>query len=298
MQNRVFNATDVLIHRQPVVHVFVGHAIGAIGARKVRVVPRRIHEGIHGVGFALRGPAAFGTGAIHEIGALVQRVTRTIGHAIFGQHHRQIFVRHRHITTRVAMNQRNRCAPITLARDAPIAQAIQHLLFAQPLGGQIGGYRVHGGAISQVIVFIGVFANAVLLVGIPFLPCIGAEGFAFDIDHGFDRQVVLPGKMKITFVMRRHGHHRAFAITHQHIVTDPHFNFFAGQRMLDEDAGGHALLVHGRHIGFHHRAAFAFVDKGGELGVALRRACSERMLCGYSDEGHPHDGVSAGGEHP
>jgi hypothetical protein len=55
---------------------------------------------------------------------------------------------------------------------------------------------------------------------------------AFDGDHLFDRQAVLLGESEVALVVRRHGHHRAFAVAHQHVVADPDFDLLAGQRMV------------------------------------------------------------------
>ena len=53
MQNRMFDAADVLVHRQPVLcGCLVHHAGGASRADVARVIPARFHEGIHGVGLA------------------------------------------------------------------------------------------------------------------------------------------------------------------------------------------------------------------------------------------------------
>ena len=98
--------------------------------------------------------------------------------------------------------------------------------------------------------------------------------------------------------MRRHGHHRAFAVTHQHIVADPYRHLFAGQRMGDFQAGVHALLFHGGDVGFGHAAVFAFFDERGELGIALCGARRQRMFRRHGDKGHAHDGVGAGGVDP
>ncbi len=150
----------------------------------------------------------------------------------------------------------------------------------------------------QAVVLAGIHADAALLVGIPVLPAGQRESFALDGDHLFDRQPVLLGELEIAFVVRRHAHHRAVAVAHQHVVADPDLDLFAGQRMVDEYPRRHALLFHGRHVGFHHRAVLAFVDEGGELRVALRGMGRQRMLGGDGAEGHAHDGVGAGGEHP
>ena len=56
MQNCVLDAADILIDRQPVIGLrTIDHAIGIVRAGEARVVPRGLHKGVEGVGFALAG---------------------------------------------------------------------------------------------------------------------------------------------------------------------------------------------------------------------------------------------------
>ncbi len=137
------------------------------------------------------------------------------------------------------------------------------------------------------------------LVRIPLGPGFVAERrFAVDGDDLLDRQVVLQGEGEIALVVRRHGHHGAVAVAHQHVVADPDFDLFAGQRMGDVDAGGHALLFHRRDVGFGDAALLAFLDESGQFGIVLRGAGGQRMFGSNGNEGDAHDGVGAGGENP
>ena len=68
--------------------------------------------------------------------------------------------------------------------------------------------------------------------------------------------------------------------------------------MHDGQSGRPAFLVHGRHVGFHHRAVLALFDEGSQFGVVARGMRGQRMLGGHGAEGDAHDGVGAGGEHP
>ena len=227
----MLDAADVLVDRHPVVGALVDHGFAVVGAGVARVVPGRIDEGVHGVGFAPRRLAAFRAGAIHEIGALVERIAGAVGHAVLRQHHRQVLVGHRHVAAGRAMDDRDRAAPVALARNAPVAQAVEHLLLAEAFGLEVGGDGVDRLRVVQAVVFAGVYADAVFLVGIPFLPGVGAERLARDLDDLLDRQPIFFGEMEIALVMRRHRHHRAFAVAHQHVVADPDLDFLAGQRM-------------------------------------------------------------------
>ncbi len=150
----------------------------------------------------------------------------------------------------------------------------------------------------QAVVFARVHAHAVLFVAIPFLPGRIAEGLILYGDGLLDRQVIFLGKPEVAFVMRRHRHHRAFAVAHQHIVADPYRHLFAGERVGHLDTGVHALLFHGGDVRFGHAALLAFFDECGELGIVLCGLGRQRMLRRHGDEGHAHDGVGARGVHP
>ena len=53
----------------------------------------------------------------------VERIARLVEGDVLGQRHRQVRLRHRHDAAVVAMDDRDRAAPVALARDAPVAQA-------------------------------------------------------------------------------------------------------------------------------------------------------------------------------
>ena len=53
----------------------------------------------------------------------VERIARFVEGDVIGQLHRQVFHRHRHDAALLAMDDRDRAAPIALPRDAPVAQA-------------------------------------------------------------------------------------------------------------------------------------------------------------------------------
>ena len=152
----------------------IDHAGALVGAGKAEVVPGRVDKSVHGVGLAPCRLAALRTRAVHEVGAFRQRIAGAIRHAVLGQHHRQLIVRHRHVAATGTVHDGNRAAPVALARDAPVAQAIEHLLLAQPLRFEVGGDRFNSLMISEAVVFPGVNANTVFAF-IPRLPMVGRE---------------------------------------------------------------------------------------------------------------------------
>jgi hypothetical protein len=169
------------------------------------------------------------------------------------------------------VDDRDRAAPVALARNAPVAQAELHLLVAEALGGEVGGDGVDRGFVAEAVVLAGIDQLAVALSAYHSAQASVAEkGFAADGDDLLDRQAVLLGEGEIALVVRRHGHHGAVAVAHQHVVADPDFDLLAGQRMGDEDAGRHALLFHRRDVGFGDAALLAFLDEGGQFRIVLR----------------------------
>ena len=192
-------------------------------------------------------------------------------------------------------------APVALAADAPVAQAEGGLLLAQALGCQQFGDLVDGGFLAQAVQKLeacaGVDAHAFLLVAVPVGPGGGREGLAFHRHHLLDLQVVLQCKRKVALVVCWHAHHGAVAVAHEHVVADPDLDLRAGERVGDEQAGGHALLFLRGEFGLGGATGLALVDEGSQRGVAQGGVVSQRVLGGHGAEGHAHDGVGARGEH-
>src|SRR5690606_1058846 len=84
--------------------------------------------------------------------------------------------------------------------------------------------------------------------------------------------------------------------THEYVVGDPYRQFFAGQRVLDEQPGGLALFFLGGDISFGYTAALAFIDEGLQRRIVLCGLGGQWMLGGDRDIGRAHQGVGASGE--
>src|SRR5262249_22795817 len=71
-------------------------------------------------------------GALHILPSrmAVERISRFVEGDILGKLNRQILVRHRHHAAFLAVDDRNGAAPVTLARNAPVAQAKLNLALA------------------------------------------------------------------------------------------------------------------------------------------------------------------------
>ena len=142
MQNRMLIATDVLIHRHPVIHAFGHHGRVTVRIAIAHEIPGTVNKGVHRVGFASALNAANRAHHTFVKAFMAQQwVTRAVGHAVQWQHDRQIGLGHRHRAMHRAMDDRNRRAPIALAADAPVAQAKRGFALAQAFGGQRIGDR-------------------------------------------------------------------------------------------------------------------------------------------------------------
>ena len=194
------------------------------------------------------------------------------------------------------MDDRDGAAPVALARDPPVAQPPLHLFFAQFLLCQAGGDGIDRLLVRQAVIGTGIDANAV--VGVFRLPRPGHRVAERVADHRLHRQAVLVRELEIALVVRRHGHHRAFAVAHQHVIADPDGELLARQRVRDVQPRRHAFLFDLRQLGFHGRAALAFLDEGGDFLVLRRCPSGNRMLGGDGAERRAHQRIGARREDP
>ena len=131
MQDRMLDAADILIDRQPVIgdrRIGRGRSVGRIG--EAGEVPRRVDERVHRVGLAPRRPAALRTGDVLPGRMAIERIAGLIEGHVVGQLDRQILVGDGDDAAALAMDDRDRAAPVALTGDAPVAQLVVDL----PLG--------------------------------------------------------------------------------------------------------------------------------------------------------------------
>ena len=145
------------------------------------------------------------------------------------------------------MNNRNRTAPIALARNAPITQAILRLLFTCPFLLQQFTHLIKGCLKTQTVQIPTIDIFCIFFIRIPFLPscCIKSRIFR---QRGFNYltngQIVFGCKLKIAFIMSRHRHNRTVPIAPQHIVGNPHRQFFAIHRVNRKTPSRHTFFLH------------------------------------------------------
>ena len=128
VQDRVLDAARVLIHGHPVVHQLrVERLRLVVRAGVAQEVPGRVDEGVHGVGLAPSFLPSDRTGGSVPIRLLGKRFV------IGGQRDRQLLQRHRDDAVSRAVDDRDGRAPISLARDQPVAQTV----LDRPLAGAL-----------------------------------------------------------------------------------------------------------------------------------------------------------------
>ncbi len=123
-----------------------------------------------------------------------------------------------------AVDERNRAAPVALARNAPVAQAALHALGAAgPCASSAAAMASTARLEVKAGEFAGVHRDAVLAVRV--LPgrgdrLVGARGRrAPPCAMG---RCPSRRELEIALIVRRHAHDGALAVAHQHVVGDPH----------------------------------------------------------------------------
>ena len=120
------------------------------------------------------------------------------------------------------MNHGNRRAPETLAREQPVAQAVNNLTFAGAGSlNQLGGLR-NSLCLGKAGQFTGVNEHPVARSGDTRF---GRVFRALNIEHRHNRQVELFGEVKVTLIVRRHRHNSAGAVIGKHVIGGPHRQF-------------------------------------------------------------------------
>src|SRR5262249_5295218 len=93
-------------------------------SREPGEIPGGFEERIERIGLAPGLLAAGGAGDVFPGRVMFQRVAGPVERYVARQFHRQILRRYRHRAAGVAMDDRDRAAPIALPRNAPVAQAV------------------------------------------------------------------------------------------------------------------------------------------------------------------------------
>src|SRR6185312_14177341 len=114
-----------------------------------------------GVRFALGRAAALRTTRHAPFRIGLQRRLHPAERDIFGQYHREPILRHRHRPALRAMDDRNRAAPVTLPRYAPVAQSPVHLALAAAFALEAFCQCIERSPVIHAVVLAGVDERAV-----------------------------------------------------------------------------------------------------------------------------------------
>ena len=188
VQDRVLDPADVLIDGHPLAqYLAVPRRRVVVGVAVAQVVPARVDEGVHRVGLAPAGPAAGGAGGVDPVlGGGQRRAPAGLVVLDLGQPHRELVVRDRHQTTVLAVDDRDRAAPVALARDQPVAQPEVDRLVTAALALQPGDDRplaLHRGQPVEFTRVDQVFVVGVAHEGLPGLG-LGAVARGDDLADG------------------------------------------------------------------------------------------------------------------
>ena len=141
VQDRVLDAADVLVDRHPVVNLGLveGQRL-VVGVGVAQEVPRRIDEGIHGVGFATGRLAAARARGVDEFGRVREGVL-AVGSKldVVRQRHRKLVHGDRHDAVVRAVDHGDRHSPVALAGDQPISQPVDDGPLADASTFRLGG---------------------------------------------------------------------------------------------------------------------------------------------------------------
>ena len=296
VHHRVLGPAGVLLHRHPV----AGHA-GLVGPAIVlrsavaEHVPRRVHEGVHGVGFAAARTPAFRAHRVHE--GLVDGQRRFAGGpelGVLGQKHGQVRFGHGLHAALFAINHWDGRAPVALTGNQPVAQAIGDRAVTPASPFHVPGDGLHAFFVGHALVGARVGHEPVADESLAEFAAVPGYGR----DHGANGQPVLTSEVIVAVVVSGNAHHRAGAVGGQHVVGHVNRYFFIVQAVASVGADEHAGLVAvgGKPINF--RGGPGLVNIGFNLRPAAFRGelGHQGMLRRQHEESYAEYGVDARGE--
>ncbi len=298
MHDRVFDAADVLIYRQPVIRAFIDQIIRT-GRGIARVIPTRFHESIEGIGFALGGAAALRTCRLAPFRIRLDGRIRSGEGNVFRQHDRQLFFRHRNRLTVRAVNHRNRATPITLAAHAPIAQTEIHATVALRHFFENPGHFVESILEVQSIYGTGIHHThiGIRFIRIPVLPVIRVICFVGNGNDLLHRQGIFVREFEIALIVSGHCHQGTGAVIHQHEVGHPDRYFFTADRMNRKQACRTTFFLLRFQIGFGNTAVPAFFNERCQCRIRFCRLQCQWVLGCNRNIGHAHQGIGTRGKY-
>ena len=300
VEHGVLDAADVLVHRHPEVGLLAveGEPV-VLGVGVAEVVPGGVHEGVHGVGVAPGGAAALRAGGLDELGVGLEGALSFGADLLdvldLGELDRELTEGHRHHPAVLAVDHGDRRAPVALAADQPVAEAVVHRPLAQALflepGGDLGLPLLARGAVEGARVHHHPGRFKGLLQGLWEVAVLG-------LDDGADFEAILLRELEVPLVVGGHRHDGAGAVAHEHVVGHVDGDLLAGGGVFGvgpgEDPGLLAALGLALDLGLLLRG----LDVGPDLVEPVRGGEVERkrvLGCDHH-EGGAEEGVGPRGE--
>ncbi len=234
MKRGMLHAAVVPVHRQPVFHgFFSGKALAVVRIRVAQKIPRRTRPLRHGVRFPLGGAAAMRAGGVYPVRHVGERglavVRRFIGFHV-RQAERKLALRNGDIAAFRADHDRDRLAPIALARENPVAKLEVDFRAADALLLQISDDLLFCVFNGKPVQDPGIYHNARRAVGVCFFLYVPA------FDDFDDRQTEFFREVPVAGVVGRNGHDRSGPVGHEDVVGKENRNFFSGNRIDPVDS--------------------------------------------------------------
>jgi hypothetical protein len=174
-------------------------------------------------------PPHFGQVTFTNSGASERRLARAGELDIERQHHRQLLVRHRHDAARRTVDHRDGRAPVALAGDAPVLDAVGDGAFAEALA--LGAFRSCAARLfaGQAGPLARVLHDAVVGEGLPHLALGGSSPSTGGSPGGSGCRTWCRTRSRAR--RARDGHDGAGAVAHQDEVADPDGHLLAAVRV-------------------------------------------------------------------
>ena len=278
MQNRVLDTADVLVHGQPVVDGGAGERRLGVGRAEAGEIPRRIDEGIAGVGLAKRRRRAGRTGDVLPARVVLQRIARLFEAYVVGERHWKLGPRHGDDSAGRAVDDRDRAAPISLPRDTPVAKPELDRRHPALVGLHALGDGVFGLGDAQPIEKPRMDQDAIADEGLVHNGKVRGGRLARR-DHRNHPKSVLVRELQIALIVRGAPEHGAGAVLHQYEVGDVDRQFHVlAERVAGTQSGVQAALLgrlDGLLAGPH---AIALGDEVGHGGLALAELAGQGMV--------------------
>src|SRR5579884_681821 len=295
----MFRAADVLIDGQPARYLLHAPCLLIVVCVGVaQEVPGRTDEGVHRIGLACGRTAADGAGRVQKLRLVAQRrLPGGLELHVLRQPDGQLLLRYGNGAMLRAVDDGDGRAPVPLAADQPVTQAIGDHKLADALLLQVARDLRDGLLAGRAAEGAGIDHRP--LRDTRLRPCFRvARLLTFGPDDLDDGNAELARKLEVALVVGGNAHDRARAVAHQHVVGDPDGNLLAADRVGDVAAGEDARLLllrtHALDLGHAPRLLHVSLDGGALFGRG--DLLDQRMFGGQYEEGRAVNCVRACGE--